>query len=191
MGTTFERSALYEEVWNEPLTKLGKKYGLSDNGLRKICKAMNIPLPSAGHWAKIAAGHDVPRVALPAQSGTTSYTSQAPHQAKTPFHLPEDDLWQVEQDALEVVPGNVIRVDPSPPHWHRVAIALREIIDKRLKEVQEWRELAQRAANRSIRKRAPTLDLDSWKWESFVRDGGLAMHAPLRVSQETHARALG
>ena len=41
----FERTALYEEVWAAPLTRLGKNYGLSDNGLRKICKAINIQLP--------------------------------------------------------------------------------------------------------------------------------------------------
>ena len=54
MEIIFERTRLYEEVWSEPLTKLGKKYGLSDNGLRKVCKALNIPLPRAGHWAKVA-----------------------------------------------------------------------------------------------------------------------------------------
>lgn len=54
MAHVFERISLYEEVWTTPLTKLGKKYGLSDNGLRKVCKALSIPLPKAGHWAKVA-----------------------------------------------------------------------------------------------------------------------------------------
>jgi hypothetical protein len=49
---TFERARLYEEVWTTPLTRLGEKYGLSDNGIRKVCKALNIPLPSHGHWAR-------------------------------------------------------------------------------------------------------------------------------------------
>jgi hypothetical protein len=33
----FERAALYEEVSKTPLTRLGEKYGLPDDGLRKIC----------------------------------------------------------------------------------------------------------------------------------------------------------
>lgn len=190
MGTTFERSALYEEVWSEPLTKLGTKYGLSDNGLRKICKAMNIPLPSAGHWAKISAGHQVPKVPLPAESKCTSYTSQASNRVEPSFHLPEDDLWLAAQDAHEDRAIGAISVEQSPVRWHRVAITLREIIEKRLKEVQGWRELAERAASRSARQRAQSPDFDSWQWDMFIRDGQLVMHAPLRVSQETHERAL-
>jgi len=50
----FQRQELYNEVWSEPMTKLAKKYEISDNGLRKICIAMGIPLPLAGHWAKKA-----------------------------------------------------------------------------------------------------------------------------------------
>ena len=48
---TFERVALYEEVWTTPLSHLGKKYGLSDNGMPKICKALAIPLPLEGNSA--------------------------------------------------------------------------------------------------------------------------------------------
>ena len=56
MEIIFGRIALYDEVWTTPLTQLAKKYSLSDNGIREVCKAMNIPLPVAGHWAKVAGG---------------------------------------------------------------------------------------------------------------------------------------
>ena len=46
----FTREELYELVWSEPLTRLAKKYNISDNGIRKKCKKMNIPLPKVGHW---------------------------------------------------------------------------------------------------------------------------------------------
>jgi hypothetical protein len=60
------RLKLYEEVWTEPMTTVAVKYGISDNGLRKRCKALNIPLPPAGYWAKVKAGKPVPdRVPLP------------------------------------------------------------------------------------------------------------------------------
>ena len=47
------RQELYDLVWENPLSKLAKKYNLSDNGLRKVCKKLDIPLPKNGHWQKI------------------------------------------------------------------------------------------------------------------------------------------
>jgi hypothetical protein len=38
-------------VWEEALSKLAPKLGLSDVGLRKICKRHNIPQPPQGYWA--------------------------------------------------------------------------------------------------------------------------------------------
>lgn len=47
------RQELYNLVWGTPLSQLAKKYNLSDNGLRKVCKKLDIPLPKNGHWQKI------------------------------------------------------------------------------------------------------------------------------------------
>ncbi|AHW62305.1 hypothetical protein SAMN05444285_1166 [Draconibacterium orientale] len=55
----FTRKELYELVWSEPLSRLARKYNISDNGIRKRCKKMNIPLPKAGHWSKIQHGYKV------------------------------------------------------------------------------------------------------------------------------------
>lgn len=52
MEVEFERDALFIEVWQTPMSKLSKKYGMSDSGLRKVCLALAIPLPRQGHWAK-------------------------------------------------------------------------------------------------------------------------------------------
>lgn len=54
-----EREKLYHEVWTEPVTTVAKRYSLSDNGLRKRCKALRIPLPPVGYWAKKQAGKTV------------------------------------------------------------------------------------------------------------------------------------
>ena len=48
----FSREELYALVWSKPMTKLAKEFGFSDNGLRKICKKHNIPLPNGGYWVK-------------------------------------------------------------------------------------------------------------------------------------------
>ena len=63
--TTLSRQQLYDRVWSEPLTRLAKKYCISDNGLRKMCKSMNIPLPSNGYWMKIKYGKRINKPKLP------------------------------------------------------------------------------------------------------------------------------
>ena len=64
-----EREALYNEVWSEPMTTVSKRYGMSDNGLRKHCKKLGIPLPSSGYWARVKAGQKVPKTDLPKVTG--------------------------------------------------------------------------------------------------------------------------
>ena len=62
---TLTRKGLYDLVWAEPLSRLAKKYKISDNVLRKICKRMNIPIPTMGHWQKIQYGKEVIITKLP------------------------------------------------------------------------------------------------------------------------------
>lgn len=59
------RDELYKQVWSTPVTRLAESYGLSDNGLRKICKKLNVPTPWRGYWAKLQHGHDVTPDPLP------------------------------------------------------------------------------------------------------------------------------
>lgn len=47
------RQELYDLVWSKPMSILALEYNISDNGLRKICKKHEIPLPLLGHWQKI------------------------------------------------------------------------------------------------------------------------------------------
>jgi hypothetical protein len=59
------RRELYDLVWVEPLSRLAKRFKISDNGLRKICKRMNIPIPAMGHWQKIQYNKKVVITKLP------------------------------------------------------------------------------------------------------------------------------
>lgn len=56
---TMTRRQLYDMVWTEPLSKLSKKYKISDNGLRKICRSMKVPFPRHGYWRKVKYGKEV------------------------------------------------------------------------------------------------------------------------------------
>ncbi len=59
------REELYELVWTTPLTTLAKNYNISDNGLRKICIKLAIPLPKSGYWSKIKFNKPVKKIPLP------------------------------------------------------------------------------------------------------------------------------
>jgi hypothetical protein len=59
------RAALYDLDWSVPMVTLSKTYEISDTGLRKICKRMNIPLPKTGHWQKLQYGKRVIKFPLP------------------------------------------------------------------------------------------------------------------------------
>jgi len=59
------REALYEEVWAAPMRTVAARHGVSGSFLTRICVRLNVPRPPAGHWAKLASGKPVKRIALP------------------------------------------------------------------------------------------------------------------------------
>lgn len=58
------REQLYELVWEQPMFTLCKRFGLSDNGLRKRCKAMQVPAPTEGYWQALKSGQRPRRTPL-------------------------------------------------------------------------------------------------------------------------------
>lgn len=67
--TTYNRLVLYEQVWQEPVTAVSARYGISDVGLRKICSQLKVPLPDRGYWAKTKAGAKLKKKPLPKYDG--------------------------------------------------------------------------------------------------------------------------
>ena len=59
------REELYQEVWQTPIHRLSNKYGLSDVGLKKICKKLGVPTPPRGYWMRIKSGESIRRPPLP------------------------------------------------------------------------------------------------------------------------------
>jgi hypothetical protein len=51
---TITRSELYEQIWEKPMTKVAAQYGLSDVGLAKICRNLNIPRPPRAYITEVA-----------------------------------------------------------------------------------------------------------------------------------------
>lgn len=55
----YDRETLYREVWQAPVIDVATRYKVSDTTIRKICRALDIPLPKQGYWAKLRAGKPV------------------------------------------------------------------------------------------------------------------------------------
>jgi len=62
---TISRKELYEQVWSVPVSRLAPKYGISDVGLKKICRKLNVPTPPLGYWTKIQYNIRVEKTPLP------------------------------------------------------------------------------------------------------------------------------
>jgi hypothetical protein len=76
------REELYRQVWTTPMSRLGTQYGISGNGLKKICVRLNVPYPPRGYWAKLGAGKSVRQMPLPQPlAGTPLQVTIAPHPA--------------------------------------------------------------------------------------------------------------
>lgn len=59
------REELYQHVWTTPIQLLSEALGLSDIGLAKTCRQMEVPKPGRGYWARLDAGQPVDQTQLP------------------------------------------------------------------------------------------------------------------------------
>ena len=53
---TILRDELFDKVWTTPMSRLAPEYGISDSGLAKVCKRMEIPRPPRGYWQQLSTG---------------------------------------------------------------------------------------------------------------------------------------
>ncbi len=79
---TIDRKELYKKVWETPITRLAREYGLSDVGFAKICKKYNIPRPPRGYWARKEAGYNIKRLPLPPGENVTISITSNPYSRK-------------------------------------------------------------------------------------------------------------
>jgi hypothetical protein len=55
--TDFQRDELYEQMWTEAVSKVAKRYGISDVGLRKIFRRSQTRFsPTGQNWRLVGAG---------------------------------------------------------------------------------------------------------------------------------------
>ncbi len=104
-NTTWNRQELYEKVWQYPLRKLAAEYGISDVGLAKVCRKLEIPLPGVGHWTKIACGLPIERPSLPEMENVPALVRKI-REPQTPV-LPQDtpELERIDRVAAATTPA--------------------------------------------------------------------------------------
>jgi len=123
----FQREDLYKKVWEKALMLVAADYGLSDNGLKKICNKMNIPIPYNGYWAKLKHGKEVFKTPLPALKPGDLETYKLEIEVKEKIELLEKYKKLIE---LEENPENKIIVSDKIGRYHPIAKLTKESILK-------------------------------------------------------------
>ena len=100
------REELYRKVWAQATVKVAAEFGISDVGLAKICRKMNVPKPPLGYWRRIETGAKIDRTPLPEASETATefvflYVSDDPDKVSEEIQVKID---------LEVLPENQIKI---------------------------------------------------------------------------------
>ena len=139
-STKYDRNTLYQEVWAEPMTVVSKRYGMSDNGLRKICRKLEIPFPPAGYWAKVRAGKFVPKPDLPTVK-TPSNEDRPKTGHRRPLHIEDTALSFLKaDDRLKIIDAaSKLRVADSGVKLHKDISAHKEKCEGWLERHKDWR----------------------------------------------------
>jgi hypothetical protein len=130
------RDDLYAMVWSQPMSRLATEFGISGNGLAKICDRLDVPYPPRGYWAKKEAGKPVATTPLPLhREGTQQAAEIHPTLPASPI-LPE--AAESAAAAAQKVTGLTVPNDLSDLH-PRVKAWLSEHKKDQQERVQESR----------------------------------------------------
>lgn len=116
------RAELYTSVWNTPMTKLAAEFGVSDVGLAKICRRNYVPIPAAGHWAKLKYGKIVNQPPLPKSDIETVEIKRA--------HLQREKKSKSNEKVFELAPvqdsSSDVRLSPIVRETYKRLMASRQ-----------------------------------------------------------------
>ncbi|TCG04622.1 hypothetical protein BZM27_39685 [Paraburkholderia steynii] len=182
----FERASLYEEVWSSPVSTVSKRYGLSDTGLRKICRKLGVPFPAVGYWAKLRAGQQVKRTPLPRRHiGPTTVRAQPDQYTR---RVAESDTEAANREVIEsdeALPERHITPEPSGEPHHRLIKGLAKRLSAVDKQIEDESRPRKGEAGR------PRFDRIAFK---VTKPGGLldmgADYVAIVVTPATRQRAL-
>ena len=212
---TLTRQELYDLVWAKPMVQVAAELGMSDVGLAKRCRAVSVPVPPRGYWARKEAGQNPARPKLPKyRSGPdkepepkaapeerlqgpepTIVFDFKPTDGTPNYRLPQDDSWLAERHAFDAEPGHTISYEESPTRWHRSLISQRNVLRAAAKELEKSRKDYERYEALPLhRQRLVEWERHGSDWRQALHKGGrlLDYHKPrpFRVSSASMERAL-
>lgn len=136
MPILLSRQELYDKVWNSPIQKLSKEFGLSDVGLAKVCHRYAIPVPPRGYWAKVRAGKSVSKLPMPLA---------APMGPEEPIEFPGPDGRPTEPVPVPEAQHPLVAAESEPANAITVRDDLR-VTHPLLRATREaWKPLNNRA----------------------------------------------
>jgi len=142
----YDRNQLYQEVWEEPIIQVAKRYGVSNVAIAKTCRKMRIPVPGRGYWAKVQNGQKLPKPPLPPYddcpkiqrivSSSPSLSVVEPVEVKR--LAPED--FELEKLLLEKEsdPSLKIIFNPKIKLTHQYVLNTRDRLEKAKKTVSDY-----------------------------------------------------
>jgi len=107
-------------VWQKPLSRLAEDFGVSGNGLAKICDRLEVPYPPRGYWAKKEAGKPVVTFKLSSRKAGIPHEVDIHPTPPKPAPLPEaEKLATVAADKVHeiVVPDDTDDLHPRVKAW--------------------------------------------------------------------------
>jgi len=127
------RDQLYVEVWCQPITKLAPKYGISDVGLKKICRALNVPTPPRGYWAQVQNGIKVTKTPLPKLKigQPITYTIQKPESLNNRATLTQENVsGEARQIIIKLKAKKPLRVPKQLSNPHTLVLKTKKSLTK-------------------------------------------------------------
>jgi hypothetical protein len=129
------RKDIYELVWNNSLLSLSKKYKISDVGLKKICKRMNIPRPSMEYKRLLRKGkkRGIPKLPEKFSGKAEIYLSLRDEtEKKISFAMYKKQIEDKLGENL-IVPERLIKPDISVKNYRKFITSLKN------KKSEKWR----------------------------------------------------
>ena len=127
----YKREVLYQEVWDKPVVEVAVKYGVSDVTIHKVCKALNIPVPPRGYWAKLRSGEKQQKIPLPPTKGATEKIGPrsfeevkvSPERAETLGFLDDEERKKILDAATQ------LELTTENERLHKKIVAYRSVVN--------------------------------------------------------------
>lgn len=130
------RTELYEMVWAKPITRLAKEFGLSDVGFAKICRKHNIPLPERGYWARLNAGHSVPKTPFPNPKNDETIVIEKRDPISEEIKVAQKERKEKERQQVENV--GVIAIPKALELPHKLTKMTQKFYAELVSKIEKW-----------------------------------------------------